>query len=274
MKYLGLELLGAKNNKTSLSVLEYYPKEKKIFLLDVYEGVSSDRTEAPDESLLSLLKEITEESDTPVGKIGVQVPLSLPPCVECVRKSCPLPERCTVPSVKFMREIAGATKGGEQAIYPYSQRPVEVWSRHRLLSELREKFQIDVDDALGGSKAALTARMHFLKRHLKEFQLIEAWPKFSVLMLALDAECETRAIQEYRSLEDGIHLREELLLQISERNGIFVYERDLRKLTHSLAAFDSFFIALTALFCDANRVLKPPKGFPSGAQWVSIPDLA
>ena len=54
-------------------------------------------------------------------------------------------------------------------------------------------------------------------------------------------------------------------------NSIFIYERDIRKLAHSLASFDAFICAYTALLADrvdftaaglidsVNRALGPPQ---------------
>ena len=69
-RFLGLELAGAKNNKTALSILEYYPREQKIFLLDIRDRISGDRGSARehrpgissgDQALLDLLFEPDEE---------------------------------------------------------------------------------------------------------------------------------------------------------------------------------------------------------------------
>ena len=87
-RYLGLELSGAKSNKTTLASIEYYPKEKKVFLLDTYDRVAFDRENESgpttgDEALLALLSELVQG----VAKIGVNVPLDLPPCTTCIKKS-------------------------------------------------------------------------------------------------------------------------------------------------------------------------------------------
>src|SRR4051794_5559949 len=107
IRYLGLELAGAKNPKTAVATLEYYPKEGKVFLLDAYDRIVYDRGDESgprtgDEALLDLLEELKPG----VPRIGVNVPLDLPPCVTCVRKTCPMPEKCNVPAVKWMREAS------------------------------------------------------------------------------------------------------------------------------------------------------------------------
>src|SRR5690242_19818739 len=61
-KYVGLELSGAKNQKTALAVLEYFPREKKLFLLHLRDGIGPEANQSGDEVLLRVLSEIQKES--------------------------------------------------------------------------------------------------------------------------------------------------------------------------------------------------------------------
>src|SRR4051812_23143022 len=91
-RFLGLELAGAKNQKTSLAVLEYYPKEQKTFLLDIFDRIAHHDGQTGDEAVL----EVIQEESTGIQKMGVNVALELPPCITCTRKACPMPSHCTV----------------------------------------------------------------------------------------------------------------------------------------------------------------------------------
>jgi hypothetical protein len=270
--YLGLELAGAKNQKTALAALEYYPREKKIFLLDIFDRIAPHEgahpygsgtfgvTSTGDAALLALIDELTESNTTAVG---VNVPLQLPPCL--------MPAGAAAPAVKWMREITRKTRDALE-FTPYTQRPVELWMRYQVLPELPESHRFEIDETLGGTKAPLTARMNFLQRHLGDLPLMEVWPKLSVAVLALELNLPRRVVQTYRRLEEGIQARETILEVLSEKHGIFVYERDVRKLSHSLPAFDAFFCAYTALLADNSRCAKPPKGFPKASGWVQYPE--
>lgn len=266
-RYLGLDLAGAKNDKTSLAVLEFYPKERKIFLLDIYERVSGD------ESLLELIEELKPG----IARLGVNVPLDLPPCIPCKRKTCPGPQKCTVSSVKWMRESTKKLlKARDPAVRvldftPYTQRPVELWVRYHVLPKLPQSHRFEVDEAFGGNKAPLTARMHYLKRHLHKVALAEVWPKLSVAVLAEQLGIQRRAVARYRQLEEGIHAREEIIEQLARAHGLFIYERDVRKLAQSLSSFDAFVCAYTALLSDTEQCVETPHGFPSEAGWVQYP---
>ena len=273
-RYIGLELAGAKNQKTALAALEYYPKEKKIFLLDIYDKITPHNGQTGDEALLEVIDEIRPN----VAKMGVNVPLTLPPCLGCSRRACVAPHKCTSPAVTWMRKTAlKASKTQRRSrlreFTPYTQRPVELWVRHHVFPELDDDFHFEIDETLGGNKAPLTARMDFLKRCLKGLPLLEVWPKLTMAVIAKDLGLEKRIITRYRHLEEGVHSRNEVLERLSDKHGIFIYERDLKKLSHSLAAFDAFICAYTALLADLERCAKIPRGFPVSSGWIQYPEL-
>jgi hypothetical protein len=273
-RYLGLELSGAKNQKTSLAALEFYPKERKIFLLDIYDRITPHDSQSNDQALLDLIDELQPG----VAKLGVNVPLELPPCITCSRKTCPLPAECSVPSVKWMRNFNQSLAQSDYhqrkilEFTPYTQRPFELWARYLILPELSPNFHFEIDETLGGNRAPLTARMQFLQRHLHNTPLIEVWPKLSIALLARDLEMDNSIVSNYRTLEEGIHCREEILSQLARGKEIFIYERDMRKLAQSLPAFDAFVCAFTALLSDQMECAKPPKGFPIQSGWIQYPE--
>lgn len=272
-RYLGLDLAGAKNQKTALAVIEFYPRERKIFVLDIHERITAHEGQSGDEAVLELIRELRDGSQ----RLGVNVATDLPPCVTCTRKSCPLPVRCTVPSVRWMRQIAKRAERSRSSeiraleFTPYTQRPVELWLRYEVLADLPEWARFEIDETLGGNRAPLTARMNFLKRHLPSLEITECLPKLTVASLAKDLELNKRMVSTYRHLEQGSHSREEILEALAAKHGVFIYERDIRKLAHSLAAFDALICAYTALLADTNRCARKPAGFPAGAGWIHYP---
>lgn len=278
VRYIGIELAGAKNNKTALAVLEHYPKEKKLFLLDLHDRISGVQSKqgppSNDLAFVNLIEDLRHEpssSDAEKTQLGVNVPLELPPCITCTRKNCPMPSHCTVPSVKWMRQIHRKNRGRD--FTPYTQRPVELWLRHSVLPELPEWAEFEIDETLGGNRAPLTARMNFLKRHLANLPIIEVLPKLSMAILAVHLGIHRRIASTYRHLEQGGHSREEIIERLSEAHGLFIYERDVRKLTTSLAAFDAFICAYTALLAHHGKTEKAPNGFPHSSGWIHYPKL-
>jgi hypothetical protein len=275
-RYLGLELSGAKNQKTSLAVLEYYPREKKTFLLDIFDKIAPHSEENSDEALIDLIEE--ESRDEKVMQMGVNVPLTLPPCISCTPKTCPVSKHCGSPAAKWMSNYlkrVSRRKGLSQRINPftpYTQRPIELWARYELLPQLSKGGLFEIDETLGGNRAPLAARMHFLKRQLTAFPLIECWPKLTISLLARKLGLSPRTVSSYRHLEQGAHFREEILISLAKHFEVFIYERDLRKLAQSLTGFDALICAFTALLNDQGECAKIPKGFPESSGWVYYPE--
>lgn len=259
-RYLGIELHGAKNDKTAIAAIEYYPKEQKIFLLDLYDRVTRRPGQTRDQALLELLEELS----TNVARTGVHAPLQIPPCFACKRKECLT--RCKNPATKWVHDH-----------YPdfeftaYTQRPVEVFIREELLSGFRTEARFDFDETLGGSRAALTARMISLKPRLKEYGLIEVWPKLTFAVLSEKFKIPKRLITHYRRLESGAAARYEILELLTQHGQIFIYDRDLQKISENLNCFDAFLCSFTAYLDDLGFCKKPPKGFPAESGWVSYP---
>ncbi|MFZ9595778.1 MAG: hypothetical protein ACO3A2_06825 [Bdellovibrionia bacterium] len=273
-RFIGLELAGAKNQKTSVAVIEYYPQAQKIFLRDLFDKITPhDAHQSPDEALVELILSFKPS----LSQVGVNVPFSLPACITCQRKDCPYPPHCTVSEVKWMRETLKSAQHDKphrvKEITPYTQRAAEIWIRTHVLPHLPEESAFEIDEALGGNKAPLTARMNFLTRHLQGVECLEVWPKLSVAILAELTSISPRVISSYRHLETGAESREEILSTWVEDQQIFIYDRDFKKLCQSLPAFDSFVCAYTALLSFLGKCQKPPRGFPSHASWVHFPKL-
>lgn len=280
-RFLGLDLSGAKNAKTTIAVLEYYPKERKVFVLDVHPGIGADEFSSSDEALIETLNEHADGH--PDLKIGTNVPLVLPPCITCTRKSCPMPHSCTVTEVKWMRTHAGSRVGPpkkpvskktartKETLTPYTQRPVELFLKNEVLPKIPPRIRFEIDETLGGNKAPLTGRMHFLKFHLSKYEIHEVLPKLTVALLMPVMKLSHRTLAQYRQLDEGVHARETIIQRMCESLDIFIYDRDLKKITQNLNAFDAFICAYTALLHDRNECVPPPRGFPAASGWVRYP---
>ncbi|MCC7441245.1 MAG: DUF429 domain-containing protein [Bdellovibrionales bacterium] len=269
-RYLGLDLAGARAARTSLAALEYYPREQKIFLLELQTGIGAEKRQPGDEELLKFLDEYMPGAH----RVGIYAPTSLPPCIACTRKTCPMPARCSVPSVKWMRETLrrSASERAGRDVTPYTQRPAEVWLRHQVFPKLNARLRFEIDEALGGTRAPITARMHFLRLHLDRKKVLEVLPKLTLAVLAERHGIPPRLMRQYRSLEVGAPARVGILEHLARERGVFIYERDMQLLSQSLAAFDAFFAAYTALLADSGQCAKPPKNFPRGEGWIEYPE--
>ena len=145
-RYLGLDLSGAKNAKTTLAVLEYYPKEKKVFLLDIHSGIGADATSNSDEALIQTIQDHADNHAE--LQIGVNVPLTLPPFFNFIRKNKNPDDLANTPEVRWMN--ANSPKKSttskrnakmKDGFTPYTQRPIELWLKNEVLSKLPAKLQ-------------------------------------------------------------------------------------------------------------------------------------
>jgi hypothetical protein len=213
------------------------------------------------------LLQALEETDEDYHCLAVNVPLTLPPFFLEPKVGRAAASWMSRFSKKRLRSATSASID----FTTYTQRPVELWIRHEVLASLPRPSQFEVDEALGGNRAPLTARMQFLQRHLDRKRLLEVWPKLSAIRLCESLGIDRRFLSRYRKLEEGAHARLGFLEQLISQRGVFIYERDLRKLSQSLAAFDSFLCAYTALASKLGECEKPPRGFPVASGWVEFP---
>jgi hypothetical protein len=274
-RYLGLELSGAKNAKTTLAVLEYYPREKKVFVLDIHSGIGADANGNSDEALIQTIQD--HANDHPSVKLGVNVPLTLPPSFLPAKKGqSPLDSL----EVKWMQShftkkqnppTSKRTAKLKDFFTPYTQRPIEIWLKNEVLAKIPQKLRFEIDETLGGNKAPLTARMQFLKHYLTEYELHEVLPKLTAVLLMPSLKLSQKTLMQYRQLEDGVSARQTILDRMSETAGIFIYDRDQKKITQNLNAFDAFLCAYTVLLHDRNDCVTPPKHFPLKSGWIRYP---
>lgn len=308
LRLVGLELLGARNDKTSIVSLEYFPTSHKIFVTEIFDRLSaseaSESTANGERQVFDTLfveptaqnrglvprrkrdKSLLPSSDLDVlsalthlqeanAKLFVNVPLQLPPCLLCERLGCSPLQGCLAPEVKWVqRTFSHSGKKQLVEFSPYTQRPIEPWMRQALLPEIPKELRFDIDEALGGNKAPLTARFHFLRRFLKFAKINEVWPKLSVVQLGIEHRISRRALQSYRHLEVGAQARMEILETLADAYSVFIYDRDLRRMATSLSAFNAFISAFTGYLAECGQTQDPPNGFPVTSGWVLFPATA
>jgi hypothetical protein len=274
-RYLGLDLSGAKNAKTTLAVIEYYPREKKVFVLDIHAGIGADASCNSDEALIQTIQD--HANDHPEVKIGVNVPLTLPPGLIAPKKGKTVFD---LPEVKWMEThftkrkkppTSKRTAKLKDFFTPYTQRPIEIWLKNEVFPCLPQKLRFEIDEALGGNKAPLTARMQFLIPYLADYELHEVLPKLTVPLISPFLKISQKTLHQYRNIESGVEARAIILERMTETLDIFIYDRDQKKITQNLNAFDAFLCAYTVLLFDRNECVPAPKHFPIKSGWIRYP---
>lgn len=259
IRVLGLELAGAKNDKTALAVFEYYPHEEKTYLLHLYEGLGPRVDLSADRVLLSILR----ESRGPNSVLCVNVPLQFPPCTGCRLKACVTQGECHSPPAQWALKQKGAN------FTPYTQRPVELWLKKEVVA--RNALNLDVDEALGGARAPLTARMVYLADRLKGFEVIECIPKLTTMLVGKARRVPKNLLEDFRTLGKGARARADLLRAVAPGLGLYLSPHDLVRATRNLSAFDALFCGATGILYVRGRCVKPPRGFPIRSGWIQYP---
>lgn len=272
-RVFGLSLGGARSDRTCVTVLDFYSRDEKsnekAFVVDVFDSIGQNSELDGDQALLKLFGDLLQER--PIEVLGVDAPLTLPPCFLSCEASCTGYQKCKRPEVRWMRNQflrARQKNKGIRGFTPYLQRPVDLYFRYRIPD--KELFK---DDTLGANHAPQAARMQYLKRHLSsdKFALIEVWPKLVLFSLQKELKLTRRESTSYRNVEEGAGIREKLLEKISEKYHVFVYERDASKLLSSVPAFDSFICAFVALQYNLGRVVDFKHDLPLKSGWIQIP---
>jgi hypothetical protein len=275
-RFIGISIGGAKSDRTALTVLDFYTKQKKAFVVDVIDGIGPDpisldnlRSEyTADQALLDLIEELKIN----LNLIIVDVPITLPPCfLDCDIK-CSGYDKCKKQEVKWMtKQYQDALKKHKKIKHftPYTQRPVELYFRYKFFNA--DIFQ---DESLGANYAPLVARVQYLKRHFpKNSILMECSPKLSLFNVSKKLKLSLDDYKEYKSIESGIHIREKIIEKIIHIEGIFIYERDLKKLISNIHAFDSFLCVWAGFAFYNNKVHRYPKDFPIKSGAIVVPEL-
>ncbi|MEW6057697.1 MAG: DUF429 domain-containing protein [Bdellovibrionota bacterium] len=274
-RYLGLSLGGAKSDRTCLTVVDYYRKQEKAFVVDIFDSIGAEDDLTGDQVLLSLVEEVSGEvggrPQSGVKVFAVDAPLTLPPCLSGCEEGCQGYETCRRTEVKWMRnqfQKAKAKNSKTKHFTPYGQRPVDLYFRYKHPEE--DLFQ---DETMGANLAPQAARMNYLKRHWASMQLIEVWPKLTLYYLQKSLRLTRKEVLSYRHLERGAGIRNRILERLAEVSNIFIYERDLKKFISNISAFDSFLCAWVAMQYDLERVMGFRSDLPLESGWVQLPEL-
>jgi hypothetical protein len=281
-RYIGLHLGGPKSSGTSMVVFDVFEEDisktkiSRRFLVDIVDKISSNDPMVSSDELL--IKAVSENSQD-LQVIGIDAPLTLPPCMGC-ELDCPGASACEVPAVSWLREElverARNPRNGKRPkpIAPYSERPVDIYLR-RFLDQ--GYGNIALIEALGATMATKAARAYFLKKHLFSddgipLNLVEVNPTLSLAMLKSEFSLNTRDLKYYKDLQEGAKVRMRILDRLNEENTVFLYEQDIGSLVASIPAFYAFICAYTAYLNDSKQTLVPEKGFPVDSGWIAVPE--
>ncbi|MGE4232339.1 MAG: DUF429 domain-containing protein [Bacteriovoracia bacterium] len=268
-RYLGLSLGGAKSDRTSLAIIDLYTEQKKLFLVDVLTDLGADEDQTADQVLVGAIEKFCSEADTKV--LAVDVPLTYPPCLHSCEKDCSGYETCKRPEVKWMRNYFTKAKEKNSKLKhftPYTQRPVDLYFRIKF--QTKDVFQ---DDTMGANLAPQAARMSYLKKFLKDLNLVEVWPKLVLYHIHRAIKVSKSDVMGYRNIERGSSARENILEHLVRHSPLFVYERDMKRLVSNVGAFDALICAWIAMLHDQDQTEVFDEDLPLESGWIELPRL-
>lgn len=263
LKFVGLTLGGGKGRKTSLCVLEYYVKEKKLFLSELHENIEEKIKISSDSQIIKIIEGHSKSLHT----VAIDAPLKPPKCIRC-RLPCPGHEDCDEPEIKWMwkwHKKRSPKKRPNKIFTPYTERCVEQYISTEVDAE------IFPDHAFGSNRAPLMARALYLKRRIKKAKVIEVLPRLSVWRIGLQMGIRKSRLPYYKHMTKGPAIRQVFLDRWSEEGLSFIYHRDFKLMVKDAFAFESLICAYTAYLQYRGMCESRPKNFPKGEPWISFP---
>lgn len=193
-RFIGIDLGGGRGKNTAVARLELTKTADGSLRLGVADakirygqrgtGQSADEPGGDahfrDDVLVEYIERWVDDSTV----VGINAPLTLPPCVRC-SLPCPTVEHCEVPAVMWMRKWGprlrrrGRSDPSKPAVTPYTQRATEV---------LLTAVGIHPRETLGQGTGPLAARAAYLRRHLSprlrlHENLLEVHPRATIARL-------------------------------------------------------------------------------------------
>lgn len=264
-RYIGVSLGGGKSLRTHIAVLDHYPHEDKLFLSHLVRDICEEGLQTSDTVLIDIMKELGEDCRW----VGINAPLSPPKCLRC-RLVCPGAEDCGEEEIQWLWDLHRKRAKGRKPhkiFTPYTERCVE----HHVSYQLQDL--VTCEQALGSNKAPLWARADFLKKRLKQFKLVEVYPRLSLWRLGRAMKMPKSHLNHYKNAVNGEASRGVILEKWLASNSLFVYNQDAKQMIKDAFVFEAVITAFTAYLNDLKLCEPRPEGFPRSAKegWIAFP---
>ena len=266
VRFLGISLAGGKSDKACVALIEYYPKNKKIFLSRLFEKLKSEEKISADLKIHDLI----DQNKETLEYVAFDIPWNLPSCLTCIKK-CPGYENCNEAHIEWMWKHADEKlkkKRPRKIFTPYTQRCVEM----QLATELEEPFILN--HAMGSNSAPLLARAQYIKKRIDEkVKCIEVNPGLTMWRIGRMMDVMKSHLRHHRAAFGGDESRKQFLNAINEKNIAFIYHQDMKQMIENNHAFEAFLCALTGFLKYKDLTESPPKNFPKYEDWIEFPKI-
>ncbi|MBL6991326.1 MAG: hypothetical protein ISR65_16195 [Bacteriovoracaceae bacterium] len=271
----GIGLKGGRRDQFYFCLLEYFPKDHRLFLravLNMPDETAADGNEA--------IKNWIEQFQ--LKKLVVDFPLTMPECFGCTL-DCPGSTLCPKPSIKQVGKKIDAllqehknssskllsrslTRRLKKGLLPYWNRPLDFWIWSKYYDQLMELFSISYD-SFGTTSLMLLSRYTYLKKHFPSTLSIYEGNIYLCMMQLLEAKIITKQnLQDFNHYIKGVESRLDIVMKLEKHLNLFIYKHDLEIIVKNRVAFDAFLMATIGF----HQVVKKVKPIP---KWASSKDL-
>jgi hypothetical protein len=270
-KYAGVHLSGPNANKTALAVLEGEALTEPLRIVKVYEKIGSFGTLFSDERLVEILLH-----GGPFHEVFIDCPLTVPPCVACVRPTCPGAVKCDDLAVAYMLSIsAQVRRRGARKARPVNPQSQRLWDVLQLVELDAERLE----PSYSSNMAPLVTRARTLQRRLNglaprvELKETSVAHALEAVRLSLDLPDDIRTA--YRNFEAGLDQRVQIVEAMLDAGWLEEPDEpdELCAVTETVEGFHAFMAALVGAMHDAGRTAAVPDDFVAGEGWVHVPEL-
>jgi hypothetical protein len=257
----GLELTGPRVPRSTIAVLDYYPKSKRLILSDLA-APSDTENDDLDRAILDYFK--TQCEDKKIlsrSRLATNAPLSFPPLMTKKLGS----RMGYKEEVAWMEETWQKLRPRPRKFLDYVHRPVEIYLRHLC----PERFAFA--DAIGSNQALLSARVLKLKEEIP-MKMLECSSRAAFQRICRTLRSRAFIIKGYSSLTDGLEARKDFMQLLQKRlPELFIFDESMEQLILHLHAFNAFIMALTLHLDMRGYCERPPANFPKKSQWLLLP---
>jgi hypothetical protein len=270
MRVAGLHISGPNSPKSAIVILDGSPLPMNI--TGLYEKIGSQGKLFSDDRFVDILS-----LAGPFNEVFVDCPLSLPPCVACERPVCPGVAQCEDVSVAYMLSLTAKLKArGSRKKRPVNPQSQRLWD----IMYQSEMTHLPAQASYSANLAPLVVRAKTLQRRLNTvsppIKLKETAVAYALEALCTLTGLSEQVCREYRSFENGLQHREEIIERFIEIGWVSGKEElaNLETVIHSVECFSAFVAGLMAAFCHVGISTRAPKTFIPHEGWVYLPQLA
>ena len=260
--------------RTSLVFLSGSFLEKTLDIINIHEKIIALGDVFTDDRLTDLI-----QLHPGIVEIVIDAPLTVPPCVACLRPRCPGVLCCEDLDVAYMLALGEKAKKQKTRRHHRQINP-QTWRLWDCLAVLDEE-EVPLEPTYHANQAPVVVRAMTLKKRLAHFSHIPGLKETSVphlvSWLGRSLALSGRVLDDYKTMQWGESARRKILHAIQQENWLRSHRtgpfRSLEQFASSLPLFQGLMAALAAALCAEGMCPEPPAGHLPHTGWVYLPRI-